>query len=107
MRQVAAPTNRRLESKLVDESHPFLSGQPKELRNMLGDFFDLSYTQWEAFLALHHGISLYVFSPSTGRSTEVREQHLERLLAVDCKSAHVSVRRFEFFPDNRLSENRL
>lgn len=38
----------------------FLSGKP-EHRRLLGDFQGLSYTQWEAYMALHHDVPLYVF----------------------------------------------
>jgi formylglycine-generating enzyme required for sulfatase activity len=40
----------------------FLVGYPT-LRAALGDCLDLSYTQWEAYMALDHGVSLFVFSP--------------------------------------------
>jgi hypothetical protein len=54
----------------------FLAHHP-DLRAALGDFSDLTYTQWEAFLALHHRIPLFVYATSKAAA---QQQHLDRLL---------------------------
>src|SRR5438067_1475469 len=36
------------------------------LRDVLGNGAALSYTQWEAYLALYHGKHLFLFQPATG-----------------------------------------
>ena len=62
-----------------------LHGHP-ELRAALGDFSGITYTQWEAFLALHYGIPLFVYAPAdafaTGKPLDTFPQktHLHRLL---------------------------
>ncbi len=65
---------------------PFLHNQP-ELLAELGDFSDLTYTQWEAFIAIHYNIPVLVYvldSPfaekkATKRDLQFRERHLKRL----------------------------
>ncbi|MCP5539390.1 MAG: DUF4062 domain-containing protein [Akkermansiaceae bacterium] len=54
----------------------FLDGFPK-LKADLGDFSGLSYTQWEAFIALHHGLKPFVYRTA---ADDVQEFHLERLI---------------------------
>lgn len=54
----------------------FLRGHP-ELRTALGDFSGISYTQWEAFIALHHGIKLLVYATD---QAVAQQTHLDRLL---------------------------
>ncbi len=46
----------------------------------LGDFSDLSYTQWEAFFALHHGVNFFVYATEDAASGQ--RVHLERLRSV-------------------------
>ena len=46
----------------------FLANHP-DLRAALGDFSDLTYTQWEAFIALHHGVPLFVYATEKGDHT--------------------------------------
>lgn len=41
----------------------FLAKQPA-IRTDLGDCHGLSYTQWEAYMALDHGVPIYLFVPS-------------------------------------------
>jgi tetratricopeptide (TPR) repeat protein len=53
----------------------FLANHP-DLRAALGDFSDLTYTQWEAFIALHHGIPLFVYATD---KASAQQQHLDRL----------------------------
>ncbi len=58
-----------------------------ELHKALGDFSDITYTQWEAFFALHFGIPLLVYAPADAwdeESESVRDdfpqkEHLARL----------------------------
>ena len=54
----------------------FLEKHP-ELRTALGDCSDLTYTQWEAFIALHHGVSLFLYA--TDKAATAHEAHLDRL----------------------------
>ena len=57
----------------------FLANYPA-LRAALGDFSGISYTQWEAFLALHHGKKLFVYD--TDDAATGQKVHLDRLLSV-------------------------
>ncbi len=61
----------------------FLADHPK-LQKELGDCADLTYTQWEAFLAVHYGVQLFVYATEDAKTTQAT--HLQRL---------VSVRKFE------------
>lgn len=54
----------------------FLANHP-ELRTALGDFSGISYTQWEAFIALHHGIPLLVYATDKAAA---QQAHLDRLV---------------------------
>ncbi len=54
----------------------FLANHP-ELRASLGDFSGITYTQWEAFIALHHGIPLFVYATTKGDTAQAT--HLKRL----------------------------
>ncbi|GAA4798496.1 hypothetical protein GCM10023307_25770 [Lysobacter hankyongensis] len=54
----------------------FLAKYP-ELRAALGDFSGISYTQWEAFIALHHDIPLLVYATD---KASAQQTHLDRLL---------------------------
>lgn len=54
----------------------FLESYP-ELRSELGNFQGISYTQWEAYLALHYGIPLFVYATEKGEQAQAT--HLERL----------------------------
>ena len=53
----------------------FLINHP-ELRAALGDFSGISYTQWEAFIALHHNIPLLVYATD---KASAQQAHLNRL----------------------------
>lgn len=61
----------------------YLAATPKflekhfELRAALGDCSDLTYSQWEAFIALHHGIPLYVYA--TDKAATAQQTHLDGL----------------------------
>ena len=48
-----------------------------DVRATLGDCVDLTYTQWEAYIALHHGVPLFVYVTDQGAAGQPR--HLERL----------------------------
>lgn len=56
----------------------FLANHP-ELRTALGDFSGISYTQWEAFIALHHAIPLLVYATD---KASAQQGHLDRLKLV-------------------------
>ena len=70
----------------------FLAGRP-EMRASLGDCTQLSYTQWEAYMALDHGMIPFTFLPkdeyaerpkgfaASEEDIESQRQHLERLRA--------------------------
>ncbi|MEM9605077.1 MAG: hypothetical protein AAGA11_19600, partial [Pseudomonadota bacterium] len=53
----------------------FLANWP-ELRAALGDLSSISYTQWEALIALHHGITLLVYATDKAAAQQL---HLDRL----------------------------
>ena len=48
-----------------------------ELKSELGNCNGITHTQWEAYLALHYGIPLFVYSTAKGDQTQAT--HLERL----------------------------
>lgn len=54
----------------------FLEKHP-DLRTALGDLSDLTYTQWEAFMAIHHGVSLRIYK--TPGADNFQATHLDRL----------------------------
>ena len=54
----------------------FLHHQP-ELRAALGDFSGISYTQWEAYIALHHGVPPFIYATDAGLASQA--DHLKRL----------------------------
>jgi hypothetical protein len=58
-------------------AEPAFLGQFPELRAALGDFSDLTYTQWEAFQALHYGARLFLYVTRDG--AKVQREHLDRL----------------------------
>ena len=63
----------------VDSDGKFLAAYPK-LRTTLGDFSGITYTQWEAYIALHLGIPLLVYADATSDSpAHPQRQHLDRL----------------------------
>ena len=70
----ALPSPEEVTSYLAD--HPdFLHNQPN-LRATLGDFSGISYTQWEAFMALHHEKALFVYASP---DAPAQQTHLDRL----------------------------
>ena len=52
-------------------------GSHPQLKSELGDFQGIAYTQWKAYLALHYGIPLFVYS--TEKGDQAQATHLERL----------------------------
>jgi hypothetical protein len=54
----------------------FLGAHP-DLRAALGDCSDITYTQWEAFLALHYDVPLFVYVTEKGK--DAQKVHLGRL----------------------------
>jgi hypothetical protein len=62
------------------KAEPDFLNQHPDLRAQLGDCADLTYTQWEAFLALHYGVGLFVYA--TDRAGDSQQQHLDRLESV-------------------------
>ena len=62
------------------DKHPQLRD---ELKGSNGDFPRISYTQWEAYIALHHGIPLLVYSnKDAGTNPHPQQGHLKRLESV-------------------------
>ncbi len=62
-------------AEFLKDEPDFLAKFP-ELRAALGDCSNISYTQWEAFIALHYGIHLLVYA--TDKSS-AQQAHLDRL----------------------------
>jgi hypothetical protein len=54
----------------------FLQSQP-ELKTALGDFSGITYTQWEAYIALHHNVPLFIYATDDGMTAQ--SEHLRRL----------------------------
>src|SRR5207302_1050019 len=71
-----AVANRDAVADFLAAEPDFLAGQP-DLRKALGDCSDLTYTQWEAFLALHYGVPLFVYATAEG--VRAQAAHLARL----------------------------
>lgn len=65
-------------TEYLNTEHNFLIRLP-ELRSALGDFSGISYTQWEALIALHHGIPLLVYATD---KASAQQTHLDRLRLV-------------------------
>lgn len=59
----------------------FLEEEP-ELRAALGDFSGLSYTQWEAYLAVHHRVPLFVYAALAADAEAGQQLHVNRLKLV-------------------------
>jgi tetratricopeptide (TPR) repeat protein len=74
-----ATANAREVAEYLHAEPKFLENYP-DLRAELGDCSGLTYTQWEAFLALHHGVSLFVYA--TDDAATGQEVHLDRLRSV-------------------------
>ena len=75
--------NEKAVASYLKSEPDFLANQP-ELRDTIkgpnGDFPGISYTQWEAFIAIHHGIPLLVYSNTKPETNPHPQQaHLDRL----------------------------
>jgi tetratricopeptide (TPR) repeat protein len=71
-----AVANARAVAAFLASTPKFLNGHP-ELRAALGDFTGISYTQWEAYLALHYDRPLFVYATEKGDAAQAT--HLKRL----------------------------
>jgi hypothetical protein len=71
-----AVANREAVAAYLAKEPTFLANHPKA-RIATGDFSATTYTQWEAFLALHYGVPLFVYTTETG--AKAQEAHLNRL----------------------------
>jgi tetratricopeptide (TPR) repeat protein len=71
----AAANTKAVAAYLTKEPN-FLASHP-ELRAELGDFRGVTYTQWEAYLALHYGVPLFVYVSEKGEQAQAT--HLNRL----------------------------
>ena len=71
-----AIANEKAVSDFLASEPNFLDSYP-ELKSELGNFHGISYTQWEAYLARHYGIPLFVYS--TEKGDQAQATHLKRL----------------------------
>lgn len=74
-----AVSDQRDREAFLNKEPEFLKNYP-DLRRQLGDCSDLTYTQWEACLALHYGVNLFVYRTDDADSTQ--KTHLDRLASV-------------------------
>jgi hypothetical protein len=74
-----ATANAKAVAEYLQAEPRFLEKYPT-LRAKLGDFSGITYTQWEAFLALHHGVNLFVYD--TEDAATGQKVHLDRLRSV-------------------------
>ena len=65
-----------LKNTALLDGQEFLAKFP-ELKTKLGDCADLTYTQWEAFLAMHFKVPLFVYATPDANTTQAT--HLQRL----------------------------
>lgn len=65
--------------KYLKAEQTFLRDFPV-LKQKIEDFFELTYTQWEAYIALHHGVPLFVYATPDAESSQAA--HLDRLKSV-------------------------
>ncbi len=59
------------------KAEPDFLAQHPALRNALGDFSGISYTQWEAYIALHHAIPLLVYATDKAVAQQTHLDHLK------------------------------
>lgn len=65
---------------LADKDGGFLKDHA-DLRAALGDFSGITYTQWEVLIALHLGITVFVYGDAThGDPAHPQRVHLDRLV---------------------------
>lgn len=66
---------------VADKDGGFLQNYPG-LRAALGDFSGITYTQWEVLIALHLGITVFVYGdPTHADPAHPQRAHLDRLVA--------------------------
>ena len=75
--QPGAPAKPEAVADFLRAEPEFLGKDPK-LRAALGDFGDLTYTQWEVFQALHYGLR-HIFLYATRDGAKAQHEHLDRL----------------------------
>ncbi|HYH68996.1 MAG TPA: hypothetical protein VD866_30155 [Urbifossiella sp.] len=68
----------RAVDRFLETSPNFLRNNPK-LRRSLGEFRGITYTQWEAYLALHLGKPLFVYRTADAATNIYQKAHLDRL----------------------------
>jgi hypothetical protein len=73
-----APANPAAVAAFLAKEPTFLNGHP-DLRTALGDLAGVTYTQWEAYLALHYNVSLFIYATDKGDAAQAN--HLKRLRA--------------------------
>jgi hypothetical protein len=76
--QAGSIADPRAVAAFLKNNPDFLSAHP-EIRGQLGDCSDLTYTQWEAFLALHHGVPLFVYKAPEAANHAGQQTRLDRL----------------------------
>ncbi len=59
-----------------DKDKPDFLAKHPDLRAALGDYSDLTCTQWEAIIALHYGVPLFVYATE---KASAQQNHLHRL----------------------------
>ncbi len=62
------------------QAEPNFLEKYSDLRAKLGDCSRLTYTQWEAFFALHHGVDLFIYA--TEDAATGQKEHLDHLRSV-------------------------
>ena len=76
---IPTPEIRTQYIEVTERDGPFLANRPK-LRDALGDFSTITYTQWEAYIAIHRSIPLLVYADANHASpTHPQRAHLDRL----------------------------
>lgn len=76
---IPTPEIRTQYMEIAECGSPFLANRP-ELRDALGDFSSITYTQWEAYIAIHLGKPLFVYADANHASrSHPQRAHLDRL----------------------------
>jgi len=72
------PASQRAVQQFGGREPTFLAHEPA-LRAELGDLSGITYTQWEALLALHYQVPLFVYEAQGAKFDESQQRHRERL----------------------------